>query len=283
MIAVLISCSLFPNAGAPLADAKKAESGKVYINMPTSSGATKSSTPAKVAKNVTDKTIMRGANGQGPGHPIVFRNENDEVILENNEWTETYSMREMSMSTNYIENIGIVKIGDPNFYCKDNTYHFDIVNSKGQYFFNDNTIKSINYINDGWLLIGNFDSDNYFLYNLNTKNKIILENSATGTYRDRHALDLFAPIFSASIQLNSGGPQHQAATSEGVKKSMLQWASSNISEEILSKYSFALVHTNYGKASTFAGGGRHYSGFDDGNVVLYCVSEDGELTKINLN
>lgn len=264
-----------------LEDAKNAHSGEVLINMPKNTVTTKNSAQPKTAKNVTDNTIMIGTNVNLQTYPQVFKNEKDEVILQNKDWATTQTFSAISMSEICVKNLGVVKIGDANFYFKPYTYRYDLVNSKGDYLFNDNTIKSINHLNDGWLLIGNFDSQNYFLYNLNTKNKIVLDNITTEHYRDGQALDLFLPIFPETIKL--AGPEHRAGYSERVKNNIFKWASSKISEEILSKYSFALVHTNYGTAVNYAGNERQRREYDNSSmVVLYCVTENGELTKINL-
>lgn len=266
---------------AKLAETEKnAESGKVYINGNKNTVSTSSSAQPKLAKNVTDNTIMVAIYNS---YTLVqgFENEKKEILVKNNEWKETKTFSEISMTVNCPKNLGVVRLGDSYFnQFKDYTYHYDIVNSKGEYLFNDKNIRSIYYINDGWLLIGVFESYNYYLYNLNTKNKILLNNLAGEDYKQLFGCHIFLPIFSETTKLGFW-VEHMAEKSKLVKNNLLEWAPSKISEEMLSKYSFALVHTNYGYASHYSG--RHKSGYDASNtVILYCITKNGELEVINL-
>jgi hypothetical protein len=271
-----------------LAEEKKnAESGKVYINAQKNTVATSSSVQPKLAKNVTDSTIMVAIYNSST---LVqgFENEKKEILVKNNEWKATKTFSEISMTVNCPKNLGVVQLGYFNT-SKDYTYHYDLVNSKGEYLFNDKSISDFYYLNDGWLLIKYFDNPNPTLYNLNTKNKIIIENISiyakpqlnysTNAYEKKHWILLytFLPIFAENIALGNWIDQ-MSNRSKMAKNNLFKWASSKINEEILSKYSFALINTN--SYAEYLNSGK--TNFDNSNVILYCLTKKGELEVINL-
>ena len=261
---------------------RKAESGDVVINaQPIKTIEKNETTSLKKAENTNNNTIMYGAGYYDDLYQTFkgFKDEQGATLLENKDWSGTYNLCAKSLTQSCIkQNLGIVKIGDFNHYWHQNTYYYDLVNTKGEYLFKDKTIKSIEHLIDGWLLIGNFNSQDNYLYNLDTKTKIKLENM-TEDPRYNRAIEVYLPLFHNTIKLSSNGIQDIAYFSEQVKKYLIKTQPSKINENILSKYSFVLTHTNYGQASYL---------YDDNNykscskVLLYCVTKDGKLEIINL-
>jgi hypothetical protein len=258
---------------------RKSESGNVLINGQKTILTKTIIIPKKIGI-ANDNTIMYGAGSYDILYQTFkgFKDEQGAILLENKDWAGTYNLCDKSLTQSCIKgNLGIVKIGDFKHYWEPNTYHYDIVNPKGEYLFNDKSIKSIEHINDGWLLIGNFNSQNNFLYNLDTKTKIKLENITEDPIYNR-AIEVYLPLFESTIKFTNH-IEHLEYMSEKVKKYLLKTQPSKVNENILSKYSFVLIHTNYGQASHL---------YDDNNykpsskVLLYCITKDGKLETITL-
>jgi hypothetical protein len=247
-------------------DKKNAESGKVYINANTSvvKGIIE---PVKKATNVTDTTVMIGTSRSGSAFSPIFMNEKGETLLENKEWVRTYSFGEITLTqTGSIPNIGIVRIGDPYFHWKANTYHFDIVHLK-----------------DGWLLISCFDIKDNHLYNMYSQKKIMLEslidNDVIRFYSGVNTLHYFVPIFSENLTLIGTLNYAQIASwSEDVKKNLSRKFGTQINEELLNACSFIFVHTNHNTNYLYAASNLDFFR----TIVLYCMSKNGELTTIKL-
>lgn len=244
---------------------KKERAEKVVINLPKNPVDTKKNVESKKDKNVTDNTIMNGQpsyyNVYGRGEPCKFVNEKGETIIENMEWFSTsslcgYDPYNLSISKNCPKNLGIVAFRDKVWY----KHRMDLVNSKGKYLFNDNNIRSIIYLNDGWLFIDAYPVETY-VYNLNTKKKVILNNL----------------LREADYEFSTGltFPSIYADVDNVFKKNLYSTFKSQINDDILRKYSFTLIHSNrfIDQFTTFR---------NDVKVVLYCVTKNGELTKIDL-
>ncbi len=248
---------------------------EVKLVMPKSNGVNKIIQSKKDLIKGTDKAILVAGSKK-------FLNESGEVLFENSEWNRTESIKELSFTETSIQNFGIVEImkdGSQYGYKKSRA---DVINSKGEYLFNENNIKSLFHINDGWLLISPYNSNNYWIYNLLTKQKIslisIAENSNGGD-----ATAYFIPIFSNNIELNrevSGLVQ----SSQKIKKNFVSLFPTEFSEAFLSKQSFVLVHASIQTAQL----NRDYDSFkriiDDSinTVLLYCISKDGKLSTVKL-
>ena len=248
---------------------------EVRLVIPKSNVVNKIIQAEKGVINVTDKAILVAGSKK-------FLNKNGEVLFENSEWNRTESIQELSYTETSIQNFGIVEImKDGNGYGYEKS-RADVINSKGEYLFNDNNIKSLFHINDGWLLISPYNSNNYWIYNLLTKQKIslisIAENSNGGD-----ATAYFIPIFSNNIELNrevSGLVQ----SSQKIKKNFVSLFPTELNEAFLSKQSFVLVHASIQTAQL----NRDYDSFkrviDDSvkTVLLYCISKDGKLSTVKL-
>ena len=267
---------------AKLAETEKnAESGKVYINgnkntVSTNNTIPKNSKSAIIVKNATNNTIMI-ATGPVGKLPNAFKNEKGEIILENKDW-ETESLIYNSMTTDSPKNLGIVRFSN---HSRGYGMTFDLVNSKGEYLFNDPEISQIQHIKDSWLLITrSYDYKNCFLYNINTGKKIFIGNYYIYVNRyDANGFDVFTPIYSNSVELNSNSRfENQRYLTKMLRENLINWSSDIINEDMLSKYSFVLRVTNsydnkyYGKKERY----------DESKTVLLCVTKNGELEVINL-
>lgn len=221
-----------------------------------------------------------------------FVNEKDEVLFENDDWNTTYSIQDVSMTKNTLKNFGIVDIKPNGKGNKLGEFRADVVNSKGEYLFNDENIKFVCHINDGWLLIGSYNSRNYYVYNLLTKEKIDFVSiskydSEFGNLVWGPAIDFFLPIFSDKVELNDiYSYQLKGKFTESVllKKYLSALFPTTINEEFLSKQSFVFVHTNtiatYLAQDSYYMFKINYDGTD--TVMLYCVSKNGKFSTIKL-
>ncbi|HQZ24162.1 MAG TPA: hypothetical protein PLD18_02590 [Flavobacterium sp.] len=269
---------------AKLAEEKKnAESGKVYINAQKNTVVTNNQIEKKTSnnetkvKNVTNKTVMIGLDSWLK-HEGTFKNEKGEIILENKNWIETYSLPFYSVTNNCPSNVGIV-----NYQSSRGVRVKNIVNSKGEYLFNDSgddEISHIAHIKDGWLIAGNYNFKNSYLYNINTGKKITIGNYPIQVNSIDQINEIFMPIFSNSVELNKDVIHYlnKEWMMKEVKEKLINWFPNIINEEMLSKYSFVLRATNsYDK---------RYSGkkeiFDETKTILLCVTKNGELEVINL-
>lgn len=269
---------------AKLAEAEKnAESGKVYINAQKNTVVTNNQIVKQISnnetkvKNVTNKTVMIGLD-TWLKHEGTFKNEKGEIILENKNWIETYSLPLFSITANCLSSVGIVSYNSTRGVRVKN-----IVNSKGEYLFNDtglNEISHIIHIKDGWLIASNYNFKNSFLYNINTNKKIEIGNYPMQVESISQINDIFTPIFSNSVELNKNIIHFldRGFLMKELKENLTNWSPNIINEEMFSKYSFVLRTTNsYDKR--YYGKKKYY---DESKTVLLCVTKNGELEVINL-
>lgn len=269
--------------------AERAEKNKVTevaVTMPKSTDVKNNAPVKKGLIENSDKAILK-VTGSGKG----FQNEKNEILFENIDWDRTYSLQDVSLTENALKNFGIV---DVTVGSKRGLGGFraDVVNSKGEYLFNDPNLKFIAHINDGWLLLGFYNSANYCVYNLLTKDKInftsISEyNSEFGRYIWGPAIDLFLPIFPDDVKMaNTYSIQiHGKASESGwVKKHLVRLFPAELSAAFFAKQSFVLVHTSH--FASYLAQDYDYKferSYNSANtVILYCVSKEGKLSTIKL-
>ena len=158
-------------------DAKKAKNaGVVVFEGNKNTGLITKAEVPKIAKEVNDKTIMKPYRGSYSYSDHYFMNEKGERILHDSEWSDVKDIKEVSFSDSCPNNIGWVRIGDKNYQWLPNSVHNDLINSKGNSVINDNNAVGIYHVNDGWFLIGSFEDNHYYLYNLYTGKKVILDD-----------------------------------------------------------------------------------------------------------
>lgn len=260
-------------------EVKNAHSGEVLINGSKNSNISVSKEQSKIANNVTEKNIMIGKGGFG-GIAPYFENEKKERILENKDWTDTESIIDNSYTADCVNNMGIVKIGDPNGNWKLGNYYYNLVNSKGEYILNSTTISRIYHINDGWFILKDFDTEHpYCLYNIKSRKKILLENFSIKTTNT--PLELYVPLFSNIKEISGSVIHREINYSIDIKKKIIERFQAQITEELLSKYSFVLVHTN-GLASKLAERYSESEFNDSQTILLFCLKKTGELITIKL-
>lgn len=140
--------------------------------------------PPKSKEKISDKTVLVGAGEKFRSVGIGatrFLNKDGQIVLENSNWTGTYSFEEFSSYEDH-KNWGVVRVSAPNDKRWDHEmlgqFNYAIVDSKGEYIYNDKNCRSLQYLKNGWLLISTFDNANAYLYNLKTKKKSLLASQA---------------------------------------------------------------------------------------------------------
>ncbi|MRG44243.1 hypothetical protein GFS24_03915 [Chitinophaga sp. SYP-B3965] len=270
-----------------LADmAEKNKVTEVAVTMPKSADVKNNAPVKKGLIENSDKAVLK-VTGNGKG----FKNEKDELLFENPEWDRTYSIQDVSVTETALKNFGIIDVRTGSGRGLGG-FRADVVNSKGEYLFNDPNLKFICHINDGWLLMGFYNSENYCVYNLLTKNKINFTsisqyNSEFGRYVWGPAIDLFLPIFSDDVKFaQTYSIQVQGKATEGgwIKKHLMKLYPAELNAAFLSKQSFVLVHTS--QLASYLGQEYEYkfeANYNSANtVILYCVSKEGKLSTIKL-
>jgi hypothetical protein len=266
--------------------AEKNKVTEVAVTMPKSTDVKNNAPVKKGLIENSDKAILK-VTGSGKG----FRNEKDEFLFENPEWDRTYSIQDVSVTETALANFGIVDVTTGSGRNLGG-FRADVVNSKGEYLFKDPNLKFVCHLNDGWLLMGFYNSENYCVYNLLTKNKINFTsisqyNSEFGRYVWGPAIDLFSPIFPDDVkfvQTYSIQVQGKATEAGWIKKHLVKLFPAELNAAFLSKQSFVLVHTN--TLASYLAYEQEYNFEKNYNaastVILYCVSKDGKLSTIKL-
>lgn len=267
--------------------AEKNKVTEVAVTMPKSTVVNSNNQVKRGIVNSTDKAILK-RNGSGRG----FTNEKGEILFEKDEWDTAYTIEGLSMTKNCIKNFGIVDVRTGKKGNKFGEFRADVINSKGEYLFNDENIRFICHINDGWLLVGSWNSNNYYVYNLIKKVKINFTSiSEYGFEYGRMvwgpASDLFVPIFSNDIVENdiySYQLQGKFSNSFLLKKHLKRLFPQELNEDFLSKQSFVFVHTNYFASDLIR---TDYYKFEEyynstSILLLHCISKDGKLNTIKL-
>ena len=269
---------------------KKEMAGKnkvteVKVVMPKNNNDMKAVGNKKVVKEKEDLTIMKSAR-------YSFVNEKEEILFENYDWDTTFDLQNLSITKNALKNFGIVNVRTGNKMSKIGQFRVDVVDSKGEYLFNDENIVLICHIADGWLLIGSWDKKDYYVYNLLTKKKLnfsSVSNSDFSQFVYGPALELFIPILSDKVELSNlqnHNYQIQGKVSESIilKKRLSQLFPTQLNEEFLSKQSFVFVHTNrYTKNLAVESDNAFNREFaETDSILLYCVSKGGKLEIIKL-
>lgn len=247
---------------------------EVSVKMPKNTTVQNNSSLKKKIEYTSDKTILKPGNKN-------FVNEKGEILFENNNWDRTYSIQDLSVTETSIQNFGIVEITTDGKESKLGQLRTDVVNSKGQYLFNDKNIKLLRHIDNGWLLISPYNSDNYWVYNLRTKEKISFTSIAEGS-NNGEASNYFLPIFSDNVKFNENRSAFTRA-SKTIKQNLASLFPTELSEAFLSKQSFVLVHANFMTALMERDFESFKRVFDSAKtVLLYCISKDGKLSTIKL-
>lgn len=253
-------------------------------------------TPPKSNKAVNDKTVLVGAGKLFPSvgaDATRFLNEDREIILENSEWTGTYSFKDFSTYEDH-KSWGVVRVSAPGDKRWDSEmigqFHYAIVNSKGQYLYNDRNCRSLEYLKNGWLLIGTFDNLNAYLYNMNTKKKILLSNTT-------HELNEKTMVNIASDYVSiTPGALRPSTSNERISEYFIK--NNIVTAETLKKDMFTFVyadnsgeHKVYWHASQVSfgilWGGPTLKGvlndFKLNSLIVYHVSPNGTVSKQIVN
>jgi hypothetical protein len=268
-------------------EAKKPQSGEVLINaQPVKGNVTKAPVPIKA--KITDKVIFASGGGNysySYKPEIPFKNEKGEIIIENPEWSATFTPKDVSFTADAPDNFGVVRIGDKNFYRKDHS--FNLVNAKGEYLLNDGQIYSMLHIRHGWFLIAS-KMNKYYLMNMQTKKKITLPHYGPG---DEVTVDqVYVPVFSNQATMKSspidGSVSIGSIFPSKVKSEMVKYFPNKVDEKVLSRYSFVLFHTDYGSSNVTLSDYHHFVYYNKtnevGRIEMYGIKENGEMETIRI-
>ncbi len=262
-------------------EAAKPKSGEVVINaQPQKTTATKA--PTDVKATITDKTIF--ASGGGIYNNTHFKNEKGEIIIDNPEWIGTYAIKDISFTEEAPDNFGVVRIAGIN--SEKNRASYNLVNAKGEYLIDDNAIWSMLHIRNGWFLIAS-KPNNYYLLNVQTKKKHTLPY-----YGQEPVLVVdmaFVPVFSDKVALRKLPMEGFGSMTIGnifppqTKEGMIKHFPDKVNEGTLSRYSFVLFHTDYGKGSYLELSSYRYLSYDgQGKIEMYGITETGKMETIRI-
>lgn len=232
--------------------------------------------PAKKAQSPNDKTIFARAKDRvdfssGSVIPGAFFNEKDELIIENRDWDSAHDLLAVSLVKDVQKKYGVIRING----------FYNLVNAKGEYLINDNSIVTLMHIRDHWFLISNRSFD-YYLLNPITQKKI--ELPFFGNERKWSAYECFTAILSDKIVQNTSGFTIHMGSFEGlyrykIKESILQYFPNEINEEVLDKYLFVLLQS----------GDRNMYGLHDPRAIekvqrieMYGITREGKMETIRL-
>lgn len=263
-------------------EASKPKSGEVVINAQPISKTASKSAPDKKALNIDGKTIF--ATGGGIYNNTHFKNEKNEIIIDNPEWIGTFTANDISFTLDAPNNFGVVRIPDPD---NKKRFLYNLINAKGEYLLDDTNIWSMLHIRNGWFVVAS-KPNNYYLLNIQTKKKFSLP------YYDQEPVAVvdmaYVPVFSEKVALRKLPMEGSVNIGLGppvqTKKEMLQHFPEKVNEEVLSRYSFVLFHTDEGHTYSTLPEYNHfvyYNKTDEvGRIEMYGITEKGEMEVIRI-
>lgn len=255
------------------AEAAAAKSGEVVINASPRTG---NATTRKIAQDLSEKTIIQGPAVGIAGYNY-FTNENDEQIFSNEaEWSLAAGIEDVSFTKAHRKNVGIVRFSDDG--------HWDFINVKGELLLQDQGVIFITHIGNDWFLIRNRNTG-YSLYHFASEKILPLHHFKT-VEEFITPLDLFLPIYSSNIEVNTRmdfNPSYPIHSRE-LKKNLNEIYPDIVNEELLKKYLFVLVQSDYVNVVDIARSFNAYKVYADEatRIEMYGMTSSGELETIKI-